>query len=218
MLGGIYYESALAGSHRGVSRIQPSSLERHWPVIQPVHRRVLIDLHSERIQIDVPIKAQDGKVVYTFACRGGSDRYLDTLPENWVGPLMCTLAEGTRATETSLLSEDDSAAWHSRGQYRPEDLVGACGDYPEYGRHRSFRLRGMRVTLDAQDVSGDARGVQSFVLAIDVAADSTATTPKADQPGFLDPRRQGRSCTTVLRGRDVRMCRNAMGSWEPCKE
>jgi hypothetical protein len=188
-----------------------------WPTVQPVSHRVAIDLHSERIQVDLPIAATDGRHVYYFACRGGSDRYLDSLPGNWVGPLMCTLAEGDRPSESSLLSEDDSAAWYSRGQFRAEDLVGACGRYPEYGRLRTFRLRGMRVTLEAQEVTGDARAAQSFVLVINVTPDPAATTPRADQPGFLDPRRPGRSCTTVLQGRDVRLCRNAKGSFEPCK-
>lgn len=126
-----------------------------WPAVESVNTGVPIDLRSDRIEIDVPIKARDGAIAYTFGCRGGSDRYLESLHENWVGPLMCTLAAGARATEESLLSEDDSAAWYSRGQYHAEDLVGA--------------------------------------------------------------HRQGRSCETVLRGNDVRMCRKANGSWEPCK-
>jgi hypothetical protein len=103
---------------------------------------------------------------------------------------------------------------------RPEDRsdkVGACGRYPEYGRLRTFRLRGMRVTLEAQEVTGGAKAAQSFVLVINVTPDLGATTPRADQPGFLDPRRPGRSCATVLPGRDVRLCRNAKGSFEPCK-
>jgi hypothetical protein len=190
-----------------------------WSHVRPLHRQVPVDFRKERIEIDIPIKTADGRVAYYFACRGGSERYLGSLSGNWVGPLMCTLAEGLRPTEASLLSEDDSAAWFSRGQFRAEDLVGDCGRYPEYGRQRTFRLRAMRLTLEAKDVGADAAGVaQTFVLAISVVPDGTARTAQAEQPGFLNPHAQGRSCGTVMRGRDPRMCRNANGSFEPCKD
>ena len=110
--------------------------------------RVPVDFTSERIAIDGPIKSPDGSVVYHFACRGGSQAYLDSLPENWVGPLMCILAVGQQAPEESLLSADGSAAWFSRGQFQREALLGDCAKYPEFGVHRSFRLRGFRLTLD----------------------------------------------------------------------
>jgi hypothetical protein len=192
---------------------------RAWPAVQPVTRQVRVDFGSERIRIDIPIRSVDGRIVYYFACRGGSERYLDSLPENWVGPLMCTLAEGDHPEESSLLSEDDSAAWFSRGQFRAEDLVGDCGRYPEYGRVRSFRLRGMQLTLETQKIRTNQAGVaQSFVLVIAVVPNPAAVTAQADQPGFLNPHGQGRSCHKVIRGRDTRMCRNASGSFEPCKD
>jgi hypothetical protein len=59
--------------------------------------------------------------------------------------------------------------------------------------------------------------VRSFVLSLSVVPDATATTAQAEQPGFLNPHGQGRSCHTILRGRDPRMSRNASGSWEPCR-
>lgn len=194
------------------------ALGQVWPTVQPIARQVAVDFRSERIDVDVPIMTIDGRVAYYLACRGGSERYLDSLPVNWVGPLMCTLAEGDHPSEASLLSEDDSAAWYSRGQFRAEHLVGACGQYPEYGTTRSFRLRGMRLTLEAKRVTGTAEGVHPFVLAIAVVPDPTAATARAEQPGFLDPHRRGRSCETIVRGRDPRMCRNANGSYEPCKD
>lgn len=90
-----------------------------WPSVQPFTVRVPVDFNSERIAIDIPIRSSVGSVVYYFACRGGSEAYLGSLPGIWVGPLMCTLAEGKQATEDSLLSEDDSAAWFSRGESGP---------------------------------------------------------------------------------------------------
>ena len=190
-----------------------------WPAIQPFRVRFPVDLTSKKIAIDVPLKTSTGREVYHFACRGGSEEYLGSLPEVWVAPLMCTLAEGQRATEESLLSEDDVAAWHSRGQFRGEELIGDCAKYPEFGVHRSFRLRGFRLTLDVDDVVVDQHGVaQTFVLAMSLERDAAAQTAQAERPGFLDPRGKERSCRVVVRGREPRMCRGLNGSWQPCKD
>ncbi len=190
-----------------------------WPQILPRTERVAIDLRAEQIVVDVPIRTRAGHVAYHFACRGGAERYLDSLKGNWAGPLMCTLAEGERASETSLLSEDDSPAWFSRGQFRGDDLIGDCAKYPEYGAHRSFRLRGMRLTLDAEHIASDGQGAaQSFELVLSVLPERSATTAQAERPEFLDPRRQGRTCRVVLPGREPRMCREAGGSFARCRD
>lgn len=192
-----------------------------WPAVLPVTLRIPIDLTSERIVIDVPLKNRTGQVIYHFACRGGSEAYLNSLRGNWVGPLMCTLGERAEATDHSLLSEDETAAWFSRGLFNREDLVGDCAAYPEFGIHRSFRLRGFRLSLAAQNVQTDRAGVpQSFVLVISLVADANAKAGQAERPGFLDPHRQGRSCRVVVPGREPRMCRDweKGGSWGVCRD
>jgi hypothetical protein len=192
-----------------------------WPKVKPFTQSFPVDLMSERIVIDVPITDQGGAVVYHFACRGGNVAYLDSLRDNWVGPLMCTLAMGDQAREESLLDEDDGPAWYGRGQFRGEELAGDCANYPEFGVHRSFRLRGFRLSLDAQDVVVDRSGLaRSFTLAVSLVDDAGATLSQAERPGFLDPRGKDRTCASVIRGREPRMCRDwqAGGSWAACKE
>jgi hypothetical protein len=190
-----------------------------WPTLTPTSRTFPVDLYAERITIDQPLTDRAGRVVYHFACRGGTERYLDALPGNWVGPLMCTLAEGDLASDESLLSEDDSPAWFSRGQFRAAQLSGACARYPEYGLLRTFRLRGFRLTLEARDVLLDSRGVaRAFNLSFSLVDDPAARGARAEQPGFLNPEFPGLSCNVVSRGNQTRMCRGAGLSWEPCKE
>lgn len=182
------------------------------------HGTFPVDLRAEKVVIDLPLKSDAGTIVYHFACRGGRDHYLDSLPDKWVGPLMCTLADGDRATEHSLLSEHDSAAWFSRGRFRGEEPIGECARYPEFGQHRSFRLRGFRLSLDAQDIRVDAGGSPaSFVLAVAVVPDPTATTARAARPGYLDPRAPDASCRTPVRGQRPLMCRGVGGSWQVSK-
>ena len=190
-----------------------------WPDIIAQSRTFRVDLSAERIVIDLPITDQAGRELYHFACRGGGQAYIDSLPENWVAPLMCTLAQGQQAREESLLSEDDSAAWFSRGQFRADELVGACARYPEFGVHRSFRLRGFRLNLDALNVMSGSDGLaKSFTLVVSLVRDPTARSTQAERPGYLDPRGKGDSCEVVRRGREPRMCRDASGSFALCRD
>ena len=198
--------------------VQPPDTRR-WPRVQPVSAKFPIDLRAEKVVVDLPIFTSDRAVLYHFACRGVNESYLDTLPDNWVGPLMCTLAEGDQPSEDSLLSEDDSAAWFSRGRFTRDALVGECGRYPEFGTRRSFRLRGFRLDLEAQDVETVREGTaQSFVLAVSIVQDPAAASPRAERPGFLDPRGAGRSCHLAVPGREPLMCRDQRGSWHVCKQ
>jgi hypothetical protein len=191
-----------------------------WPRIVPFSASVPVRLTVDRIAIDLPLKDGAGQERYHFACRGGREAYLDSLDGNWLGPLMCTLAEGATPREESLLSEDDGAAWFSRGQFQAKELGGDCAKYPEFGVHRSFRLRGFRLSLDARDVRVDRSGMaESFTLLVSLTDDPSARSAEAERPGFLDPRRQGADCRVVLKGSEPRMCRDRTrgGSWVPCE-
>ena len=51
----------------------------NWPHVQPLSIRIPVDFTAEKIIIDVPLRDQAGTVLYHFACRGGSETYLDSL-------------------------------------------------------------------------------------------------------------------------------------------
>lgn len=203
----------------GLAMASTEVMAAAWPEVTPLEARFKVDLSLERIAIDVPLEDSEGRERYHFACRGGGDAFLGSLDGNWVPPLMCTLNEGTKALESSLLSEDDSASWFSRGMFNREELVGDCAQYPEFGLHRTFRLRGFRLILEAENVVVDKQGLaQSFVLLVSLRPDKTAHSGQAERPGFLDPRGQGRTCKVVLRGTEPRSCRKRDGSWGPCQD
>jgi hypothetical protein len=90
----------------------------------------------------LPLLDVHGVTNYTLNCAGGDDKFLDELGQaqiNYVGPFACRLDEGKSDTEGSLLSEDESPYWISRGQVHDfSEIVGACGRYPEYGAVRHF--------------------------------------------------------------------------------
>ena len=195
-----------------------------WPAVKVVTQLFEVNLAAGLVAFDLPIKSVDGSVLYRLSCRGGSEDVLDPLGEragvNWVGLLMCVLNEGNGPpSEESLLAEDDSPPWHTRGQFNGSDLVGRCGSYPEFGLNRSFRLRGFVLRLRVKDLELRSDGSpRRFTLAVSVDQDAAAKLAQAERPNYLQPKFG--ECDVVRKGRDPRMCRiltgtNA-GSWGPC--
>ncbi len=165
-----------------------------WPRLRDFHMSVGITWNVDRIDIDIPLFDESGNIAYRLICRGGKESYLDKLSEgpngiNYVGPLMCILNEGNEETELSLLADanDRGGPWHTRGQYFMNQLVGACGDYPQYGRVRTFKLRGFELTLDLSESSGDDARLAYSVMKIVVKKNLTIRSRRAELSEVAEP-------------------------------
>ena len=196
-----------------------------WPQLKEFDEEFLAYSGGKPIEYMKPLKDLNGNTKYLLVCRGGSTEYTDKLSDqlniNYVSPLTCILNDGDKETESSLLAEDDSPPWHTRGQYHLNDLVGSCANYPEYGLLRHFRLRGFELTLSATDLKLNKQGKpQQFKLKVSLRQDDKTKSKMAEQPGYLNPHGKGRSCKKIEKGNDARMCRDWSqgGSWAPCKD
>ena len=204
----------------------PPALSEQWRTVKPTTESFEVNLIDGVASIDLPIVSEDGSVLYFLACRGGPVKALDELGErdhiNWVGPFMCILNAGDRlSSKGSLLAEDDSPPWHTRGQFHKYQLVGSCGAYPEFGLNRSFRLRGFVLSFDVRDLELNPGGlIRRFILAVSVRNDPTAKGTQAERPNYLEPQ-QG-NCDVIREGKDPRYCRiktgPGTGSWALCPE
>jgi hypothetical protein len=200
------------------------ALGEQWPPVKPVTQSFEVNLAVGLVAIDLPIRSKDDSVLYRLSCRGGSEKILDELGEhddvNWVGPLMCVLNPGAlRVSEESLLAEDDSPPWHTRGQFNRDELVGACGAYPEFGLYRSFHLRGFVLRLSVRNLELNSDGsVRRFTFVVSVGNDAKARGAYAERPEYMEP--VSGKCDVVRKGRDPRYCRTmtgpTTGSWTLC--
>ncbi|MBI3352138.1 MAG: hypothetical protein HY036_06125 [Nitrospirae bacterium] len=196
-----------------------------WPVIKEFTMDFPIQTNAEKLEFVKPLDDMNGTVKYLFVCRGGSTEYLDKLSDqtkiNYVGVLGCRLIEGNKEEEYSLLAEDDDSPWHTRGQYFTfNEVTSDCGNYPEFGRMRHFRLRGFELTLLAKDFIYNKTNLNSFKLQISLRQDPKVKTSQAEQTGYITPYQTGRNCKIIIKGNEPRMCRNweKGGSWEECKK
>jgi hypothetical protein len=193
--------------------IPQEALDVEWPLVAASHQRFHISESQPAVRTTV--YGVDGRPLYLFVCRNADDPEAQQLNVIYAGDLDCRLIEAHLGeVETNLLIETPNvAAWYSRGRMFAEELYGDCARYPEYGRHRMFRLRGMRLSLQFEDVhftDGPApvgrRAPQllSYTLVITVASDPTALSPIAAPSGYLDPQRvvngQRRGCGVVQTG------------------
>ena len=191
-----------------------------WPRINNLNKTISINTSSEHIFYKIPLQSRQGTLLYTLFCQGGSTDYLDRLSDsthiNYVGPLCFLLVEGDRITEDySLLCEDGSAQWYSRGQiHRYGELAGTCGEYPEYGSVRHFKLRGFVLRLTFCHFTLNKAGEPiTFDVNITAISDSSATSSIAEQTGFLPPAYSDTDCKNILKGNAVRRFRDKSGCW-----
>jgi hypothetical protein len=121
-------------------------------------------------------------------------------------------AELGEVEQNLLVEAPNLAAWYSRGRMFASELAGDCARYPEYGRVRNFRLRGLHLTMTFEDVvfanlrTDAAPRLASYTLHIRVVRDPTAHRSIAESSGYLDPSRKvpydSRSCSVIRRGKE----------------
>ena len=191
-----------------------------WPQLAKFTKTLDIDLRSPRTMIRLQLLDVQSKPQYQLVCFAG-DEDANNAAGGFIysGGLLCGLAPlGTPLMDMlegrSLLSTDRrSAAIYYRGNFNPEEIVGACAKYPDFGLVRTFRLRGFRLvlTLSRVHVDPDYKGGIEFPhpftnetrenypigrvkLSIDIAPDPSAQNAQALPSKYADPKGNQEVC------------------------
>ena len=118
---------------------------REWPKIALLKKNFSFpDMSNPAVDLVIP--GVDGAPLYKLECHSG-DTY-EGKDFDYSGDFECRLisASGKDAYSTLLTYDPlQTRDYESRARFFLSDLEGKCGDYPEYGRVRTFRLRGMRL-------------------------------------------------------------------------
>jgi hypothetical protein len=162
-----------------------------WPQLAPLSQRYTLEPpHSLR----VVLKGTKGEPAYLLECRSDA-----------AAAVQCGLHEAQRAAGASLLVR---AGLRDRGLFRAPDLQGACASYPQFGRQRSFRLRGFELSLALLDVpAATAGGRPRQAVQLDVQPDPLASAAQAEAPEVPDPQAAGHSCQAPPPVADPFSCR-----------
>jgi hypothetical protein len=164
-----------------------------WPVIHEESGSITFDKPSEADFIK-EIKSLGGRPLYELRCRSGD---LDDVGDfNYSGLLQCRLSvvNATRETPKSLLFEDREATsdWDGRGRFMLNDVIGTCGRYPDFGNTRTYRVRGMQLTLRIENVrlrksQNSEVSPASFVFSYAMKSDRQAIGVLTEKPMIKEP-------------------------------
>lgn len=172
--------------------------QRRWPLVKPIHEQYEFnDVRSARLSL--VIHGLDGSPLYRFHCSGMKALEAEDA-DSWAD-FSCHLHSLQARDELeSLLIDDRSRPREatSRGEIWSQDLQGGCADYPDWGRVRTFRLRGMRLTFvlshmkfaedPADPLSRGRELLRSFSFEVSVVPDQKAATAAAEPPAYDHPK------------------------------
>jgi hypothetical protein len=157
-----------------------------WPDVRPFSATFEVP-DGQHPDLKVPIRSADGsRTLYQLECRNW--KYEEDRAFSYSGDFECRLSPSYEVTGYStLLTEevDATADWQSRARFRVPELRGRCGAYIDYGRKRTFRLRGMLLTIELSAVrfstslpSAEPKfpGLASFRVVVEVSRDNKAQT------------------------------------------
>lgn len=173
-----------------------------WPEVVPMHKGYHFT-NARTSEIDLSVLGAKGEPLYRMECH--TFEYEKDPGFDYSGDFECRLkslysddAYSTLLTEEPQQTRD----WQSRGRFLAEEIEGKCADYPEFGRVRHFRLRGIKITLTISDVVFRAHSekalarkegslLKSFRFDVKVEVDSKATSAISEPiPYQYPPRRQ----------------------------
>jgi len=170
-----------------------------WPIVVPLKQSMVFP-DARKAEARFTIVSGEGKLLYLMECH--TSAYEGDPDFDYSGDFECRLtSKYSKEVYSTLLTDNPQQRrdWQSRGRFLAEELVGKCADYPEYGRVRHFRLRGMKLTLAMSDLKFKANNgkggreqrpqLNSFRFDIQVEPDSTAKSAIAEPAPFAEPPR-----------------------------
>lgn len=178
-----------------------------WPEIKPISRSFNV-ADVDGTVVSLYLRNAQSKPIYWFGCHSAdftgkpSDPFHDD-EYDYFGMFDCHLHSLSDRNGYNLLSYSatDHVENFSRALTVPEELQGRCEEYPEWGRLRHIRLRGMRITLEFSEVrlgqdlvatqgrKPKGKIVESFRLDLRIEPDKSALSAIAEPPGYAYPLR-----------------------------
>lgn len=203
----------LASSAPNSEYIKPT-----WPVMKRTSYSFDINLRSNSQFIKAFLKDKSGKPIYKFTCFIGNESSSQHHELTYSGGLMCGLGVVYDKSDVilgnrSLLSDGKTSAMFSRGNFNPEEIVGYCSRYPDFGRVRKFVLRRMIIIIaltkvqispwyngggafrrNLTNVDRRTFPIGKIQLSVEVNPTDLASSPYAVDSVFADPKGNQEIC------------------------
>ena len=122
----------------------------NWPTILPARTSTFVTSENSGVILDIFSEDNPSVKLYTLRCNNGNAQYKIPGEGDYSGMFQCHLLSLCAAGPDLLEGEDDwsgGKSYNTRGVFKYEQLIGPCNDDPEFGFHREFNMRGMKLEL-----------------------------------------------------------------------
>jgi hypothetical protein len=157
-----------------------------WPEIQPTQLKTHLTSENAKLISDIFSKENPSERLYVLSCNKGDAQANTAGEDDYYGMYQCHLLS-LKGTGPELLDGEDGwnrgKSYNTRGVFMYEQLIGPCKDDPEFGFHREFNMRGMKLELTISDfnspamtdmLSGKAKPSFSFDLEAKITPNKSA--------------------------------------------
>lgn len=121
-----------------------------WPSIKPAQIKTFVSSESPKVVLDIFSDENPSEKLYTLRCNKGDSEDKVTGEDDYYGMFQCHLIV-VKTLGPELLEGEGSwdlgKSYNTRGVFRYEQLIGPCKNDPEFGFHREFNMRGMKLEL-----------------------------------------------------------------------
>lgn len=171
-------------------KIKSTNSKPSWPLIKECKYEFDFT-NANTASVSITLQDTKGTGVYHFECH--NYLYESDTDFDYSGDFECKLTSlYSKENLPTLLTSDPNqpADWWSRGRFLADEIKGRCAAYPEYGRVRTFRLRGMQLRLELSDIVFASTEVdylknvrlKSFRFKFEAKPDSSVSTALAECP------------------------------------
>jgi hypothetical protein len=161
------------------------------PIVEARARYHVTAADLSQSKVYLTVRSASGAPEYLLRC--GSFR--STIRDfDFSGDFECQLQSVPPSKRYStLLTENpqQDRDWESRGRFLADEVAGPCGDIPDFGKRRNFRLRGMHIVLTLSNLTFGNEGkylrLNTFDFGLEVSPDPSALSTISEPP-YLNPR------------------------------
>jgi len=145
--------TAIIASRTGAEEL---SRANKWPTIQPTHIKTFLTSENSKVVLEIFSKSNPSEKLYILRCNRADSP--DRLPDEneYYGMFQCHFLP-VKSDGPELLEGEDgwnmNKSYNTRGVFTYEQLLGPCKNNPEFGLHREFNMRGMKLELTISDFS-----------------------------------------------------------------
>lgn len=168
-----------------------ASAAANWPKVQPFHEMFHF-ANVDQASAEITLRSAKGEPLYSLDCHSGS---FDSSDFDYSGLLACRLVSlYSKERVSTLLTEtvNQTSDWENRGRFLVKHLLPGCASYPDWGRSRTFYLRGMKLVLsiDKETFNRSSTGkrlLESYSFDVIVQPDPSAVSSIARKTNVPEP-------------------------------